>query len=98
MNANSVGSEIMRAALRKNGEMSNAAIAALLRRFAAVLTLEGADRFKVKAYRRAADTLETLHASAAERIAGGSDLTDLPGIGKAISGTIQDIVRTGRMP
>jgi DNA polymerase (family 10) len=88
----------MKSMTRATGQVSNAVIAGLLRRFAAALVVQGADRFKVKAYRRAADTLETLPVSAAERIAGGSDLTDLPGIGKAISGAVQEIVRTGTMP
>ena len=88
----------MKSTARANSQVSNAVIAGLLRRFAAALVIQGADRFKVKAYRRAADTLETLPVSAAERIAQGNDLTDLPGIGKAISSTVQEIVRTGAMP
>jgi DNA polymerase (family 10) len=75
---------------------SNAQVAELLRRYAAVLALEGADRFKLKAYRRAADTLEGLTDNVADRVSAGDDLKALPGIGKAISAVIQEIVRTGR--
>ena len=76
---------------------SNARIADLLRQYAAALTLEGADRFKVKAYRRAADTLEALDQDVAKLVAEGSDLQRLPGIGAAISEKIQDIVKRGKL-
>ena len=64
---------------------TNAAIADTLHRYAAVLAIHGADRFKLKAYRRAAETIEALHESISELVRSGSDLTELPGIGKAIS-------------
>jgi DNA polymerase/3'-5' exonuclease PolX len=41
-------------------QVSNATVADLLRRYAAVLALEGADRFRLKAYRSAAETIEGL--------------------------------------
>src|SRR4051812_21336246 len=77
---------------------SNAKIAGLLRQYAGALAVAGANRFKVKAYRRAADTLESLEPDVAEFVARGEDLKQLPAIGDAISRTIEDIVNTGRMP
>ncbi len=74
---------------------TNADVADILRRYAAVLAIEGADRFKLKAYRRAAGTIEGLHESVAAMVGAGRDLTELPGIGKAISQVIAEIVRTG---
>ena len=79
-------------------DVTNAQVADLLRRFATTLQLEGADRFKIKAYRRAADTLESTSSSVAQLLARGESLESLPGIGKAISAKIQEIVRTGRLP
>jgi DNA polymerase (family X) len=76
---------------------SNAEVAELLRRYAAALTLEGADRFKVKAYRRAADSIESHDRPVTEMISKGEDLTKLPGVGKAISEKISDIVKTGKL-
>lgn len=76
---------------------SNAKVAELLRRYAAALSLEGANRFKLKAYRRAAETLEGLEDDVEERVRQGRDLTELPGIGKAIKDSIVEIVRTGRL-
>lgn len=77
--------------------VSNAEISELLRRYAAVLVLKGADRFKTKAYRRAAETIETLDSDVATLVARGDDLTRLPNIGRAISAKIQTIVTTGTL-
>lgn len=74
----------------------NAHVADLLRRYAAVLSLEGADKFKLRAYRRAAETIEGLHQDVAKLAAAGT-LTDLPGIGKAISEIVAEIVTTGKL-
>jgi len=75
--------------------ITNATIAGLLRRYAGVLALQGANRFKVKAYRRAADTIETSPESMAQLLSRGQDLAELPAIGAAISALIAEIVRTG---
>jgi hypothetical protein len=49
------------AAARKRGssKVSNATIAGLLRRYANVIALYGENRFKVKAHRRAPETIES---------------------------------------
>ncbi len=52
-----------------------------------MLVLQGADRFKVQAYRRAAETVERLPEEITSFLARGDDLKELPGIGKAISAT-----------
>lgn len=75
----------------------NATVADLLRRYAAVLSLEGADRFKLKAYRRAAETIESLPDDLEEFVARGGNLQKLPGIGKAISEIIHEIIRSGSL-
>src|SRR4051794_15061654 len=77
---------------------SNAQVADLLRRYATTLQLEGVDRFKIKAYRRAADTLEATVTDVARLCARGESLESLPGVGKAISAKIEEIVKTGRLP
>ncbi len=77
--------------------ISNAAIAELLRRYAAVLTLEGANRFKVKAYRRAAATIENMTEDIDRLVKSGHDLTDLPGVGAAISQILAEIVSNGKL-
>jgi DNA polymerase (family 10) len=80
-----------------NGKSTNARIADLLRRYAAALSVEGANRFKLKAYRRAAETIEGLSGDITDQVRRGGDLTELPGIGKAISEIIVEIVETGKL-
>jgi DNA polymerase (family 10) len=76
---------------------TNANVADLLRRYAAALALQRADRFKIKAYRRAAETIEGLTDDVGELIRSGGDLCTLPGIGDAISQIILEIVKNGKL-
>src|SRR5204863_8666932 len=76
---------------------TNARVADLLRRYAAALSLEGADRFKLRAYRRAAETIEGLDGHVADLVKQESDLTELPGIGRAISEIIVEIVQSRKL-
>ncbi len=78
--------------------ITNAQIADFLRRYSSVLALEGADRFKIKAYRRAAETLESLTQDVGKLVSHGEDLKQFPGIGKGISTVIEQIVATGKLP
>jgi DNA polymerase (family 10) len=76
----------------------NAKVAALLREFAAALRIQGADRFKIKAYQRAADTIAATDKDVGKLIKSGASLETLPGIGEAISAKILSIVQTGTLP
>ena len=75
----------------------NADIAELFNHLADLLLIEGANPFRVRTYRRAAQTIEDLPKSAAEMVAAGEDLSELPGIGKDLAGKIEEIVETGRL-
>ena len=77
--------------------ISNAKIADLLRRYARTLELERADRFKIKAYKRAAATIETLTDDVPTLVLNENDLTQIPNVGKAISEIIKEIVATGTL-
>jgi DNA polymerase (family 10) len=72
----------------------NAEIAAAFDRLADLLEIEGANPFRIRAYRRAARTIEDLPRSAAEIIASGEDLAELPGIGADLAGKIAEFVDT----
>jgi DNA polymerase (family 10) len=74
----------------------NADIARLFNRMGDLLEIEGANPFRVRAYRRAASTIEDLPESAASMLAAGRDLSELPGIGEDLAGKIGEIVATGR--
>src|SRR5690606_21646692 len=73
----------------------NAEIAEMFNRLADLLEIEGANVFRVRAYRRAAQTIEDLPVSAAEMLEKGEDLAKLPGIGRDLAGKIEEFVKTG---
>ncbi len=76
-------------------QISNAEIADRLLSLAQLLAAAGENTFKVKAYRRAARTVRSIGDSLSDLVHEEADLTELPGIGKAISGVIREIVETG---
>ncbi len=73
----------------------NLEIATLLNQLANLLEIEGDNVFRVRAYRNAARTIEGMSRGIAEMVAGGEDLTALPGIGDALSSKLAEIVTTG---
>jgi len=73
----------------------NADIAAVFDEIADLLEIEGANLFRVRAYRNAARTLRDLPGEVAGMVANGEDLTELPGIGKDLAAKIKEIVKTG---
>jgi DNA polymerase (family 10) len=75
----------------------NATIALLFTRLADLLDIEGANPFRVRAYRRAAQTIEDLPESASDMLARGLDFSQLPGIGEDLAGKIREIVETGHL-
>ena len=76
--------------------VQNAEIAALFDQTADLLEIKGENQFRVRAYRRAARTIEGLPQSVHAMLASEADLSELPGIGKDLAGKIADIVHTGR--
>ena len=75
--------------------IQNAEIAALLSQEAELLEIQGANPFRVRAYRRAAQTIDAWPRSVATVLAAGEDLTVLPGIGQDLASKIAEIVKTG---
>ena len=79
--------------------MTNARIAAILQETADLLELDGANTFRVRAYRNAAHALEALAESAAERVIDKREpLTLIQGIGADLAEKITVIVETGDLP
>jgi hypothetical protein len=77
--------------------MSNAEIAAALREAAALLRAQGASPFRVAAYEKAAETVETLPQSVRSLAAGGIEALDgLPHIGRNLASAILEMLDTGR--
>ncbi|MFX0541458.1 DNA polymerase/3'-5' exonuclease PolX [Roseovarius sp. S4756] len=77
--------------------MHNAEIAEVFRKMANLLEIDGANQFRVRAYRTAAGTLSGLPRDVAGMIAEGQDLSDLPGIGDDLAGKIAELVDTGAL-
>ncbi len=80
-----------------SGTLSNAEIADRLSSLAQMLTLEKANPYKVRAYRRAAAVVRGLGESVDELVRSNADLRIYAGIGEAISGAIREIVETGTL-
>jgi DNA polymerase (family 10) len=77
--------------------MNNEEIARRFGRLATLMEIRGDDKFRVRSYRNAAETIETW-SSPIERIAreeGLKGLQTLPGVGKAISGKIAELLERG---
>jgi DNA polymerase (family 10) len=69
------------------------AVAAALREIAKLLAAEGDNRFRARAYERAARAVESLETF--DTLVRAGRLTDVPGIGAALAGTITDLATTG---
>jgi DNA polymerase (family 10) len=74
--------------------VENAEIARVLAEIGDILELTGGNAFKVRAYRQAAQVVDTYPGRVAEAWREGR-LTELPGIGKGIAGKIGELVDTG---
>ena len=74
----------------------NADIAAVFEEIADLLEIDAANPFRVRAYRNAARTVQGLGEHVSELVARGEDLSELPGIGKALAEKMEEIVATGR--
>jgi DNA polymerase (family 10) len=73
----------------------NADIAAAFNEIADRLEIEGANPFRVRAYRNAARMVGELARSVRTMIEQGADLDALPGIGPDLAGKMREIVTTG---
>jgi DNA polymerase (family 10) len=83
--------------LRLETDMDNAEIARRLERLGLLMTLRGEDGFRVGAYRNAAETISGMTQPVADiaRREGAKGLMQLPGIGRAISAKILELVARG---
>ena len=75
--------------------VQNAEIATMFDQAADLLEIKGDNPFRVRAYRRAARTIEGLPQSVGSMLAKEADLSELPGIGKDLAGKITGIVESG---
>lgn len=80
------------------GQISRDQIADRLLEAAQLLEAQGADRFRVRAYRRGAETIRALHEDPADILEreGLEGLIELPNIGNRLARAVDEMVATGR--
>ncbi len=77
--------------------LTNEHIAELFENMGSLLEMKGDTIFKIRAYQRAARTIEQLSSPLAQAVENGEDLTKIPGVGKAISEKIVEFIGTGQV-
>jgi len=78
--------------------LSNADIARVFSQLAVMLELDGADSFRVRAYREGARVVESLAEPLAALAAAEDGLDKLPGIGKRLAQHIRELLASGTTP
>jgi len=73
----------------------NADIAAVFEEIADLLEIQGANPFRMRAYRNAARVVGELSQEISRLLEKGEDLTELPGIGDDLAGKIKEIAGSG---
>ncbi|MCQ9207668.1 MAG: DNA polymerase/3'-5' exonuclease PolX [Omnitrophica bacterium] len=76
--------------------MKNAEIAEIFNDIADILEIEGENRFRIRAYRIAAQNIEDLNEDV-EAVLRKEKLLDIPGIGKDLAGKIEEYVKRGKI-
>jgi DNA polymerase (family 10) len=77
--------------------MKNTAIAKVFQDMADLLELKGENVFKIRAYQRAARTIEHLPKEIEIMLEEGEDLQTIPGVGEAIAKKTIELVNTGKL-
>jgi DNA polymerase (family 10) len=77
--------------------MDNPEIARVLEEVADILEIQNANPFRIRAYRNATRTVETLTVPLRKWVQENRPLTDLPGIGKEMANHIREMVETGTL-
>ena len=76
---------------------TNEEIAEVFDNMASLLEMKGDSIFKIRAYQRAARTVENLPFTLEQAVRDGMDLKSIAGIGDAISKKIEDLVINGKV-
>jgi len=76
--------------------MQNQDIAQIFREIATILELKGENPFRIRAYQKAAQNIESLSGNLKDLVAKDS-LQNIPGIGKDLAEKIKEVVKTGKL-
>ncbi len=75
----------------------NSEVARIFDEYADLLEIQGANEYRVRAYRTASRNISYLSQNLANMVKRGTDLTELPGIAKDLAMKITEIVKTGHL-
>ncbi|HWG21568.1 MAG TPA: DNA polymerase/3'-5' exonuclease PolX [Terracidiphilus sp.] len=78
--------------------MDNLTMARLLEQTADLMEIDGADSFRIRSYRRAAEAVEQTTVDLVAACDDMAKLLEIPGIGKSMAANLQAIACTGTMP
>ena len=78
--------------------MDNKTMARLLAETADLLEIDGADSFRIRSYRRAAEAAEQTTVDLVEAAKDSARLLEIDGIGKSMAAHLQTIAATGKLP
>ena len=76
--------------------MQNQEIAEIFRNIATILELKGDNPFRIRAYQKAAQNIESLSRNLKDLVVNDA-LQNVPGIGKDLSEKIKEIIKTGKL-
>ena len=77
--------------------MDNKAIAGILYETADLLEIDGADSFRIRSYRNAAEAIEAQPLQISEIIGEPKQVLAIPGIGKGMLANLQEMLKEGRL-
>ncbi len=77
--------------------LHNSEVADRFRMMADLLSIKGANEFRIRAYRNAAQTVSNLSDNLVDMVNNNVDLTKLDGIGKDLAGKIEEMVKDGKI-
>jgi DNA polymerase (family 10) len=77
--------------------VQNSDVSDIFNKMADLLEIEGANPFRVRAYRNAARVVSSLPRNVSDMIESEKDLMELPGIGADLAGKIKEIAETGSL-
>ncbi len=77
--------------------LHNSEVVDKFRMMADLLSIKGANQFRIRAYRNAAQTVSNLSDNLVDMVNNDEDLTEMDGIGKDLASKIKEVVKDGKM-
>jgi DNA polymerase (family 10) len=78
--------------------VDNKAIAGILYETADLMEIDGADSFRIRSYRNAAEAIEAQHQQISDLIADPKQVLAISGIGKGMLVNLTEMLKSGQLP